>query len=184
MKQYWKQIAWFIAAVGILAAIELMTPKPIDWRETYEKDDKIPYGDFAVFSLLQSIFPAAEIDISEKTIYETLVDSSFKNTNYIFVNNTFAPDKEDIEELLSFVEEGNSAFIAAVPGAEIADSLGIATDANYSIDTDSLSISFTNVALKKSKNYLLKSRVSTFFTKFDTTACTVLGTDASGNAKF
>jgi hypothetical protein len=184
MRAYWKQIAWFLAAVGILAAIELATPKPIDWRETYEKDDKIPYGDFAVFSLLKDIFPAAEISVSEKTIYETLVDSTFKSTNYIFINSEFAPDKEDIEELLQFAESGNSVFIAADLGEEIADSLRISTDLDYSIDTDSLSISFTNVALKKSQNYLLKSRRSMYFDTLDTVRHTVLGTDASGQANF
>jgi len=183
MKQYWKQILWSLAAIGILAAIELLTPKPIDWRETYQNDDKIPYGDYAVFSLLKSIFPQSEIIENEKTIYETLADSSFENTNYVFINDEFSPDENDTKELLQFAESGNSVFIAADFDEGIADSLGILTDANYSL-SNSLKINLTNISLKNSQDYQFRNRVSVYFKEFDTAHSVVLGADSSGNPNF
>jgi hypothetical protein len=185
MKQYWKQIVWSLAAIGILAAIELLTPKPIDWRETYERDDKIPYGEYAVFSLLKSIFPQSHIIENEKTIYETLADSAFKNTNYIVITNVFDVQNEDLAELLHFVENGNSVFLAAENMmVNFKDSLGLEIDENYSLASDSLLSNFTNVSLKSEKKYAFKNRVSSYFHKFDTTASVVLGQNSSGQPDF
>jgi len=124
-----------------LVFVEMNRKEPLDWNPTFINSDKNPYGTYICYDLLKDVFPKSQIwesrypitneleyvDEDGNSYYErSEEDPLYKNTSYIFISRNFdtnpmnyygasAPgvDKLDVNNLLSFVEEGNNAFIAA-----------------------------------------------------------------------
>lgn len=113
MKASVKFMIFFAAVFVLMVAVELFRPQPLDWRKTYSKEDKIPYGNYALFSLLPSIFSQSEMQASDESIYNYLKGKELKNASYLIVAEKFNPDSLDRADLLHFVSEGNTVFIAA-----------------------------------------------------------------------
>ena len=113
MKKYSKFIIFFLLTFLLFIIVRITEPKGIDWSLSFSKDDKIPYGSYILYQVLPELFPNENIKVSQYPIYNILKDKGYSNSNYIFINNTFAPDKLDTKELLNYVSEGNDVFIAA-----------------------------------------------------------------------
>lgn len=120
-----------------LGVIEYITPKPVNWKRTYSKDDKIPYGSFLVFELLPQLFDGMSIDVNQKTIYEINDEVSNQEytikgvqdkaeVNFIFLNENFAPDENETATILDIADRGAIFFIASQDfSGTFADTLGI-----------------------------------------------------------
>ena len=52
-RKYYSVLALIFIAVIVL---QYMQPKPINWTRTYFKKDKIPFGCYAIFNLLENNF--------------------------------------------------------------------------------------------------------------------------------
>lgn len=181
----------------LLIVIELVRPRPIDWTQSYSRNDKIPYGSYIVYDLLPQLFPNQSIAPVTVTVYEALerLDSM---GNYIFINRTFEPDKYDTEQLLAFASNGGTVFISAedISGA-FADTLGIATGYSFpsvlgfadTLGTEigdsskAVSFRFANPALPATAQLREYSATSNFI-EFDTATATVLGMDTENNTNF
>ncbi|KAA3609919.1 MAG: hypothetical protein D8M58_08245 [Calditrichaeota bacterium] len=173
-----------IIAIGLLVVIETVKPKPLNWTPTFSSTDKIPFGNYIVYSLLDDLFPGENLLMAEWPIYNTLPDSL--NTiykNYIFVCNDFEPDQLDTETLLSFVEEGGNVFISAHSfGTNFSDSLGISTNLKYVKDSLSVNRSLLN---KIDKSFPIKhAGLSWHFDKIDSSKMKVLGIDEENATNF
>lgn len=87
------------------------------WDENYEESNKSPYGTFVVYNLLKDYFPDHQLtDISRSIFDELPVESSESNgppANYIFIGEGLYLDTADVDQLLDFVEAGNTAFISS-----------------------------------------------------------------------
>ena len=85
-----------------------------DLKERYGYSNKKPFGAFTAYRILQNIYPSQAIEFSTKkfaTFYENMeVDSS---SLYLNISNKFLPTDEDASSLLSYVYNGNTAFISA-----------------------------------------------------------------------
>jgi hypothetical protein len=185
-----------------LVLLQVLAPKPIKWMPSYMKKDRIPFGTSALYEVLPSIFPGQTISTSTFPIYNTLSEGEKIHCNYIIINSTFEPDKLDSRELLQFLEQGNSAFIAAnYFNGKLADTLKLKTDNyfgiadNFEADSASLAsmyrpydtadINFTNPALKRNPSYTYSKGIeNSYFTSFDTANTTVLGTNKAGKINF
>ncbi len=180
-------IPLFITLV-LLIIIKAMQPEELNWEESYTSKDKIPFGCYVTYDLLSDIFPGDDLKINdaELPVYNTLKNKFYFNTNYIFINNIFNPDRLDIEYLLKFADEGNNVFICANwYSKNIQDSLGIITSYNFFRQDDSSVINFTNEAIKTDSGYKFKEGYpGTYFIKYDTSKATILATDSSGNNVF
>ena len=99
-------IALSICFTGLIL-LQWLSPKPINWKLSYMKKDKIPYGTSALNDVLQEIFPGQKISTQNVPIYNALNGNEINNCNYIIINQTFQPDKLDTRELLNFVGKGN-----------------------------------------------------------------------------
>ncbi len=190
-----------ICFVGLIL-LQVLSPKPIDWRLSYMKKDKVPYGTSALHDALSGIFPGQSINIMNVPVYNSLKGNEINNSNYIFINQSFSPDKLDTRELLNFVGRGNSVFIAAnYFSGKLADTLklktdnffiygnGISTDSsglsNIYKPQDSIKINFVNPELKSKTDYVYKKGIeNTYFNSFDTTKTTALGKNSSGSINF
>jgi hypothetical protein len=185
-----------------LIVLQFFTPKPIDWSFSYTKSAKIPFGTYALYSMLPAIFPLQNIAVSEFPLYNTLNRFNFQNHNYILINNVFKPDTLDTRELLKFASLGNTIFIAANHfEGKFADSLKIKTDNHFDIGNfskndsslfsaiykqiDTVKINFTNPTLKKLQSFnYTKGIEGTYLTSFDSGNSIVLGNNENLKINF
>jgi hypothetical protein len=120
-------IALVVICLALLGIVEYIMPKPVNWKRTYSKDDKIPYGSYVVRDLLPQIFPEATIIDNYQTLYELQQDEFDASTiNFLIFNDHFKPDEEETNALLKFAEEGTNFFIAShLFSGAFADTFGI-----------------------------------------------------------
>jgi hypothetical protein len=151
--------------------VNSLTPKELDWRPTFSKNDKIPYGTYILYQLLPESFPKQEVTTVSEPFYE-LLENDYKNKNLIIINEDFSPDKFETEKLLNFAEAGNDVFIAAenIYGA-FADTFDISTQGYYEqtdfkLNTyDSVPVGFSNQSL--ADDYYFETKLAGSHFKLD-----------------
>src|SRR5690606_39141749 len=174
-----KRVLWIfgIALLGIVIT-ELVRPKPIDWRASYISPDKIPFGGFVLFEEAPSLFKNVEIEKIDKDPYEFLTDgTNAQNSDYIFINDEIFFDERQTDEILKYVESGNTVFIASRSiGYILRDSLGIESTANYNILEEEIRPQFFSPSLKQDSLPAFKKGVfKASFIEIDTLNTTTLG---------
>lgn len=184
----------------LLITLQLMTPKTLNWKPSYKKDDKIPYGVSALYSTFPLLFPSKETIVKNVPLYNGLKNENYHHACYIIINKSFNADKLDLIKLLHFVEEGNDAFISATAFSnQFMDSLRFKTDMhlnevmeNDSLLTqnrikdfsDSIHLNFYNPLLRTKEGYRINGYGGFFFSSFDTSAATVLGSMEQDRVNF
>lgn len=204
----------FLAACIIgLIILQVNAPKPIRWSYTYSAKDKMPFGTKAFYESLTRLFLNKKIETEKIPAYNVINNNKeLTGLNYIIINESFYPDEYDTEELLEFVNKGNTVFIAAANfNGDFADTLHLETDLkkyitkdttiqsakeneekviydyvnNMFIPHDTIKANFVNPQLKN-KNYysFYKGLSNTFFTSVDTQKSTILGVNDNGMPNF
>lgn len=144
------RISLFVLVILLLVGVSYCGSKvrqPVDWSETYMNKDKIPYGTYILYDLLDDIFMEGSIYPIRHTIsnefndyydyydeYEEDTDSISYITSgvYLFVNKTFTASKSEVGLILDFASVGNDVFIAAEKiSPNLLDTLGLKTDYEY-----------------------------------------------------
>jgi hypothetical protein len=125
-------IALVVLCIALLGLVEYIMPKPVNWKRTYSKDDKIPYGSYVLRELLPQLFPQGSIIDNYQTLYELKQEEFEAETiNFLIYNDHFQPDEEETNVLLEFAAEGTLFFIASHHfSGTFADTLGIQTEEN------------------------------------------------------
>lgn len=121
-------IGIFVAALLLLVWTEYTRETPTNWENSFEFNQKIPFGLYILKEEQKHLFP--ENETLEKSFYEIQhqVQKSKQKANYININTLSKLDKESQKSLLSFVKRGNSAFIAsATLPSFLADTLGLSS---------------------------------------------------------
>jgi len=166
-----KTLIFFILFIGTLLAIQFMQDEKTDWRYSFSLKDKIPFGSYVLFEIIDQFFPGQDIIVTEESFYTGYDSSNYAGSNHIIINHDFNPD---ITDTIS-AEQIRGPF---------ADSLKIKQQINFNI-TDTTQINFSNPMLHSAKPYIFFGRqVSSYFTYFDTVKTKVLGTDLSGKINF
>ena len=169
----------------ILTIIKIAEPEEVDWSKSFAKKDKIPYGGYIIYDISKGLFPDKEFELKELPIYNTLKGKYHYNTNYVFINTYFSPDRLDTEYLLDYVAEGNDVFISAFGiYGNLTDSLQIKTyDVFFS--QDSVNINFSLAGLKSDSGYsYFKGNFKNYFSEFDTALVQVLGKNGNDKVNF
>jgi hypothetical protein len=174
-----KRVLW-IFGIALLSIVitELVRPKPIDWRASYISTDKIPFGGFVLFEEAPSLFKNVKIEKIDKDPYEFLTDGNYENNSaYFFVNDDLFFDERQTDEILKYVENGNTVFISARNiGYILGDSLKVESSTNYNILEEELHPKFFSPSLKQDSLPSYKKGVfKTYFDKIDTLKTTALG---------
>jgi hypothetical protein len=191
-----RYIFFLIICLAVLVVLQVITPKPVNWKVSYMRKDKIPYGTSAIYEMLPFLFPRSSVTDVKVPLYNSLNEKTYNNTNYIIINDQFEPDKLDIRQLLDFVKKGNTVFISSnYSSEELQDTLKYGTTVffdEHMYEPDSVSdknvyglqqeskINFYNPLLKDTKGYVSKVMENTYFSSFDTAAVTILG-NVNGN---
>jgi hypothetical protein len=173
-----------------MIVLEMLKPTPINWAHTYSQRDKIPYGNFILYRMLSRIFPDASVGISREPIYNTALNITANSDDwnedtpplYMFINDTFSPDELDTKSLLMFVNAGGTVFVSAESfKGNLADSLGIKTESNYSLiynETNYTYLTSTAFSTDSTKYWTFKKGTATrYFTKYDTVNATIMATN-------
>ena len=116
----------YIAGAVLLAALSTLLllhkePRRFDGRITFNPKDKIPYGTYAAYHLLQHQFPKATIDINRYApeLWQNLsLDSS--GQVLLIVNSYFNPTRSELDNLTAFAQKGNAVFISCLQMNETA----------------------------------------------------------------
>lgn len=187
-----KNYFFLLLLFALLVWVEYSTPKPVDWRRTYSKTDKIPFGCNAFFRLLDEDIYKGRMEKQKQTPFNVLLKNHEKKSAYIFINSNLSFSKLDSKYLMQFVAAGNDVFFAASSfwGNAIADTFKIRSNTyfygNFNIDSNKVSsFNFTNPSLKSKVAYkYTKGFDNSFFDSFDTSKVIVLATSDDTNAVF
>lgn len=153
MKGYRRYIAVIVLLFATLLLLDYFRPKPVDWTHSYSNKEKIPFGTYALFTLLPDMFKEQPVEVVRQPIYNQLQDSTLAG-NYIFINEDFMADSLDINLLLDFAHRGNQVFIAAEWfTGQLEDTLHFTTDSHSSMRPDTTAMRFTGTATDKSFVY-------------------------------
>lgn len=186
---------WVLLSILIVLTIvaRVIVPQPLDWTESYVRNDDRPLGGRVLFDVLPEILPDTPIRVVDRSPYEVLQDSSEASVSYFFLTHTFAPDPAEAVRLLDFAERGGTVFVVAssVVGA-LADSTGIETKSDGPVlilaerlSRDSLSVNLTAPTLRAEQPFRFRGDMAVGrLSRFDTLRTTVLGIDGAGEAHF
>ncbi len=170
---------YFILGAFLTALIswEYLKPKETEWTVTLDRKDKIPYGTFVFYNMLEDIFPEKDIEKNKKTLFEYNRMNSPENKNFIFVTKKFNADKLEIETMFKMLKAGNNFFISAFEFSKtFADTLDIALYNNLFFGEDTVSINFTNPCISNDSAYIMnKGFEKNHFSYFKEDSIIVLG---------
>lgn len=190
-KQDRKYVVVFALSVLLLVTVELAKPTPIDWTLSLQKDDERPYGGLILYDLLDGLFPASNIKPVDLPPYLVAQNAEETGQNYLFTTGTFAPDPAETDALLAYTARGNTLFVSAYRYTGFfADTLHLETDfvlpsPSLTGEEDSLLVNFVNPMLQADTGYLFKGEAAAdYFSRFDTSRTTVLGTNSEDEANF
>ena len=118
-------LAIFVLILVGFVYLEATAPEELNWNPSYSAADKIPLGTFVLYENLQDQdFRVKNINVPP---FEFLLDSTASGT-YFFLNNSLSFDDAELEKLLSWIEQGNSAFLIAENFSEnLLDTLDLET---------------------------------------------------------
>ncbi len=98
-------------------AIEARTVESIDWTKTYDSKSKHPYGTYFIRNILNTGLKGHSVQDIEVSVEEyfdsTEVQIIGEEVTYFFIGKSLNLYNKEVEDLLSFVYEGNNMFIAA-----------------------------------------------------------------------
>ncbi|MFZ2863917.1 MAG: hypothetical protein WA440_04120, partial [Ignavibacteriaceae bacterium] len=103
MKTY-KFILPVIIVAIIFLIVKIFTPEPTDWKQSYSKNDKIPYGSYILYEQLNQLFPGKNIESTNLPFYNISIQREIKEKNIIIICNYFNPDELDTRVLLELLD--------------------------------------------------------------------------------
>ncbi|NEU68827.1 DUF4350 domain-containing protein [Spirosoma agri] len=177
-----KYLLILLVTVAGYVLVEYYKPKPLDWKATYENDDKIPFGTQALYELLPGVVQLANVKTVRLPVYNFLTETKpAGRSNYLFICRDLNIDGNDQKQLLAYVRRGNNVFISAY---DLPDSLcsvlGFKATVKESGKADStLRQNFVNPQLTKASGYnFFHDDGRNFLTINNNKQITVLGRNA------
>ncbi len=170
-------LAFGVALLAIII-IEIVRPKPLDWRESFTAEDTIPMGSFIISEEMEYLLNNNATKIINQDPFEFLRDSIYiQNSLYFFVNSSLNFDKRTFEKLSSYVKSGNTVFLSARNfGTVILDSLHIDNYTyNYLLEEEIRPTFFSPSLQVDSLPSYKKGVYKSTFTEIDTINTTALG---------
>lgn len=166
-----------VLLLAMLTYLEANEPQEVNWNASYSANDKIPLGAHVLAeNLKEQSFPMQEVNIPP---FEFLKDSSVSGT-YFLLNDRLYFDENELEELLSWISEGNTAFLVAEDFSEnLLDTLNL--ELKISPPENGISsrplLNLSEAALKADEPWLLdRETYNTIFHPTDSVLPEVLGT--------
>ena len=90
------------------------TDKQHDWKMDFEEESKEPYGTFVFKEILEQVVAKDSFIVLDKKIGAALPSNPNQPSSFVFVGEALLLDSSDVEQLLAFVDNGNTAFISSL----------------------------------------------------------------------
>ena len=164
-------IALGVLLSGVIWFVYQNRGKHFRWYETYRYDDKEPYGGFFITEMLNDYAKDGKFKIKKDPLRDWMKEDLEKG-NYIFVGDELFLDTAACDLLLSYIEKGNTAFIASkFAPAYLTNTLRCTencyawnSDHNYKYQNQSghyfyhkaIHTNFNNDSLKNNKDYVFE----------------------------
>lgn len=132
MKKAFPYIAGALLFVAILFLLLHKGPRKFDGRISLNHRDKIPYGTYVAYNLLQQQFPKASIEINRVAPLNSKVISFDTSKQALFIiNSYFNPIENELSNLTAFAQKGNYVFISALQMNGMAQKFFKVKEENY-----------------------------------------------------
>ena len=172
----------FVSLLIAMMINDYTKPKPIDWSPSFLSSRKSPYGAYILHNELKTFFSKSKIRDTYITPYEFFSKNyeyidyeSDKNSTYFFLNNYLNIDKESSIDLLDYVKNGNTVFMASHSfSSYLADTLHFEIKNKFEIKTEII-LELANKKISRTKYNYEKGVEEVYFKKLDTLTTTVLG---------
>ena len=193
-KIYWWVIGGLIAMMVLSHFYGRVSAKKINWEETFNRRDKIPYGTYLLFEELDQLFTSGEVIPVNQTLYSLLeieeeldsidFDDLLGPECYISIGEQFQADELSTYTLLDFISEGNHVFIAAERfNSDLKDTLDFSLKYPFNIiDLDSAEAGFMNPQLEKRPYDFSENNTLSYFSSFDTLQAELLAVNHQDRA--
>ena len=170
-------ITGLVGIIILIIILDATTVKPVDWFPSYVHTDNRALGTELFYKSLSSL--DTDIQHIEKSPFENFQDSLRKQGTYFFLNDYLDLTKEEINQLLEWVDSGNTAFIASQGIPEpLLDTLGIGVSSYLSDSQIEYQPSFNLVEKHLQLDSAKKSRKAfeyLYFSKIDSSKTQSLG---------
>jgi hypothetical protein len=109
------QLQQVFKTIGMASIVLFTSCKKTNWVENYKEKEKSPFGNYIISQEAATLFKNQKITFLKENSYDYLLfaQDSTSTRNYILIKN--AADKQTADgtkELIAFVQQGNTAFIA------------------------------------------------------------------------
>lgn len=116
--------------LSIIVFFIWLTPRKVNWRDSFDINNKSPYGMYVFANEMDEILE--ETELSEESLYNSVEYMDDTLANYLFVTNEFYPSEIELRNLLEWVAWGNNAYISANSfSIGLLDSLNISSNYAY-----------------------------------------------------
>ena len=110
-KRYKILLGVLILILSTLVFFEANQKEPVNWFPSYSNKDKIPFGTYVFFQELEK--KASNLEEINVPPFEFLKYGGIEPGTYFFIGNSLMFDKAEAEQLLSWVDKGNTLFLAS-----------------------------------------------------------------------
>lgn len=108
-RKYYYILAFIFVGVIVM---QYFQPKPINWKRTYGKNDKIPFGCYAIFNLIENTF-SKSVQVNKQDFYNLNEQAKDANQTLLIINNQVSLSKLELISLFNFLEKGNTVLLCA-----------------------------------------------------------------------
>jgi hypothetical protein len=85
----------------------------LNLRETYDHQDKNPFGSSAAREIIETLFGNATVTTTSTQFSHINHNSEDTGSLYMCISRNFYPSENDVQSILEYIYEGNTAFISA-----------------------------------------------------------------------
>lgn len=181
-----KDLKLYIGIASVLLLIYLVAeynrPVPVNWAETLDRNDKIPFGTYILYNRIEDIFPGSQLQTFREPIYNVINDHDITHGNCIIICDAINLSEVDYNKLGSFVRHGNDVFIASSYfGKGLNDSLKV--EVQSELKNDTIKSFYTNPVLGE-KQYAIDKRIGNLYFRSYSNDAIVLGKNSVGHANY
>ena len=111
----------------VMVVLQLSTPRPLNWSESYLVKDQNPYGASILFERLTDFFPAGK-----SASFRTLLELKDSVAHILVIGNTLDFNETDLSELFHRLESGGSVLLIGTQYTDkICDTLGFFVNTSF-----------------------------------------------------
>jgi hypothetical protein len=177
------------AIITLFLSAKKKRNKVLDERFSLRKNDKIPYGSWVAYNSLPDLFPKASITINkyEPGYWDSLSNYEDKQV-LIILTGRFDADREELQRMMRFVENGNHVLISAQYLSSAADKLFNCGSSAYNMSIVSIKELETGMKIRLNGPLFDSTRYygypgrsfESYFSRVDTLTTDALGQDFHG----